>query len=173
LTIGRDRRERGGAIRWHELFLATRVAAPDVEEPVARDGRSYCGFVAVPSPRPADAVRVGSIVIRCKRFDEMLAFWQAALCYLPRAAPRDGWVVLTDPTGKGPNVSLDRVGESIAPARDAVSPIHLDLYAGDQQAEVERLLALGARRFAGKSAEDADFVVLVDPDGYRFCVVQT
>jgi catechol 2,3-dioxygenase-like lactoylglutathione lyase family enzyme len=128
---------------------------------------------APPRERPADGVRVGSIVIRCTRFDEMLVFWQAALGYAPREAPDGGWVVLTDPTGRGPNISLERVETSIAPAPDQLSAIHVDLYTEDQQAEVERLVALGATRYARDTPEDADFVVLVDPDGYRFCVVQT
>jgi phosphomannomutase len=37
--------------------------------------------------------------------------------------------------------------------------------------EVERLLALGATRYERKAGPDDDFVVLVDPDGNRFCVV--
>jgi catechol 2,3-dioxygenase-like lactoylglutathione lyase family enzyme len=115
---------------------------------------------------------VGSIVIRCSRFDEMRAFWQAALGYVPREAPQDGWVVLTDPTGTGPNLSLERVETSIAPAPDELSAIHIDLYTEDQKGEVERLVALGATRYARETADDADFVVLVDPGGYRFCVVQ-
>ena len=115
---------------------------------------------------------MGSIVIRCSRFDEMRVFWQAALGYVPREAPRDGWVVLTDPTGTGPNLSLERVETSIAPAPDELSAIHLDLYTEDQKSEVERLVALGATRYARETADDADFVVLVDPGGYRFCVVQ-
>jgi hypothetical protein len=102
----------------------------------------------------------------------MLVFWQAALRYVPREAPRDGWVVLMDPTGTGPNVSLERVETSIAPAADQLSAIHLDLYTEDQKAEVERLVALGATRYAHETPDDADFIVLVDPDGYRFCVVQ-
>jgi catechol 2,3-dioxygenase-like lactoylglutathione lyase family enzyme len=119
-----------------------------------------------------DRVRVGSIVIRCTRFDEMRVFWQAALGYAPREAPEDGWVVLTDPTGRGPNISLDRVETPIAPAPDELSAIHVDLYTADQQAEVERLVGLGATHHASETPEDADFVVLIDPDGYRFCVVQ-
>jgi catechol 2,3-dioxygenase-like lactoylglutathione lyase family enzyme len=115
---------------------------------------------------------VGSIVIRCSRFDEMRVFWQAALGYVPREAPRDGWVVLRDPTGTGPNISLERVEVSIAPAPDELSAIHLDLYTEDQTAAVERFVALGATRDAHETPDDADFVVLVDPDGYRFCVVQ-
>jgi catechol 2,3-dioxygenase-like lactoylglutathione lyase family enzyme len=128
--------------------------------------------LALPQERPARGVRVGSIVIRCSRFDEMLVFWQAALGYVPREAPQNGWVVLMDPTGRGPNISLERVGTSIAPAPDKLSAIHLDLYTEDQKAEVGRLVALGATRYAHETPEDADFVVLADPDGYRFCVVQ-
>jgi catechol 2,3-dioxygenase-like lactoylglutathione lyase family enzyme len=127
----------------------------------------------VPSEqRPAGGIRVGSIVVRCTRFAEMLAFWQAVLGYRPREAPEDGWVVLTDPAGHGPNLSLERVSAPIAPAADATSPLHLDLYTDDQAAEVERLLALGATRFGAPTPDDADFVTLVDPEGYRFCVVQ-
>jgi hypothetical protein len=128
--------------------------------------------LALPQERPARGVRMGSIVIRSSRFDEMRVFWQAALGYVPREAPQDGWVVLTDPTGTGPNLSLERVETSIAPAPDELSAIHLDLYTEDQKGEVGRLVALGATRYARETPDDADFVVLVDPGGYRFCVVQ-
>jgi hypothetical protein len=102
----------------------------------------------------------------------MRVFWQAALGYVPREAPQDGWVVLMDPTGSGPNISLERVETAIAPTPDELSAIHLDLYTEHQQAEVERLVVLGATRYTRGAPDDADFVVLVDPDGYRFCVVQ-
>ena len=113
-------------------------------------------------------VHVGSIVVRCARFDELVEFWQAALGYVPREPPRDGWVVLTDPTGAGPNVSLDRVW---APVQ--VPPkLHLDLYAEDQAAEVARLKALGATEVHwDKRPVDADYIILADPEGNRFCVI--
>jgi hypothetical protein len=116
-------------------------------------------------------VRVGSILFRCVRFDELVAFWQAALGYVPREPPQDGWVVLTDPTGKGPNISLDRVPEDRLPPLGELSRVHLDLYTADRATEVERLTRLGATRYAREYGPDEDFVVLVDPDGNRFCVV--
>lgn len=116
-------------------------------------------------------VRVGSILIRCVRFDELVAFWQAALDYVPREPPQDGWVVLTDPRGAGPNISLDRVVEGRLPQLGDLSRVHLDLYTADQPAEVERLLGLGATRYEREYGPDDDFVVLVDPDGNRFCVI--
>lgn len=125
-----------------------------------------------PVDRPVASGRqigVGSIVIRCRRFDEMLSFWQSALSYAPREPPEDGWVVLTDPTGKGPNISLDRVEQP--PPLGEVSRVHLDLYTDDGEREVERLLGLGATRYERETRPEDDFVVLVDPDGNRFCVV--
>jgi catechol 2,3-dioxygenase-like lactoylglutathione lyase family enzyme len=116
------------------------------------------------------ALRIGSVVIRCYEYERMLAFWGAALHYeIGHTDPNGGFVILRDPMGKGPNISLDQ-----APARRTGrrSWIHLDLYAADQAREVERLVALGARRYPWRYNPEADFVVLEDPDGNLFCVVQ-
>ena len=99
----------------------------------------------------------------------MLAFWRAVLGYVTREPPEDDWVVLTDPRGRGPNISLDRVDQP--PPLGEVSRVHLDLYASDAKGEVERLISLGAIRYEREASPDDDFVVLVDPDGNRFCVV--
>ena len=114
-------------------------------------------------------LRIASIVIMCNEFDKMLAFWQAALHYAPRDPATDGWVVLRDPDGRGPNVSLNKVSKK----RVARSRLHFDLYTNEQEAEVERLIAIGARRYPWRYRPGADFVVLEDPDGNLFCVVQT
>jgi Glyoxalase-like domain len=45
-------------------------------------------------------------------------------------------------------------------------------WATDREAEVDRLLALGARRVDWRYPEGADYIVLADPDGNKFCVVQ-
>jgi Glyoxalase-like domain len=113
-------------------------------------------------------LRIGSIVIACCRFSEMLAFWQEALKYIPREPPDNGWVVLRDPEGRGPNISLNRVRKSGA----GRSRLHLDLYTDQREPEVERLMALGATRYPWRYEPGADFTVLEDPDGNLFCVVQ-
>jgi hypothetical protein len=51
-------------------------------------------------------MRIGSIVIRCYEFDRMMAFWGSVLGYVPREPANGGWVVLCDPKGKGPHLSL-------------------------------------------------------------------
>ena len=116
-----------------------------------------------------EQVKVGSIVVRCFEFDKMLAFWQETLHYVPRNPAKGGWVVLRDPEGKGPNLSLDKYPEKRSGKR---SRLHLDLYSENQKAEVERLVALGATRYPWRYKPTDDFVVLEDPDGNLFCVVQ-
>jgi catechol 2,3-dioxygenase-like lactoylglutathione lyase family enzyme len=114
-------------------------------------------------------MKIGSIVIRCYEFDKMVAFWQEALHYKPKEPPKGGWVILRDPKGQGPNVSLDQIPEKRTGKRGR---LHLDLYATDQQGEVERLVKLGATRYPWRYRPGDDFVVLEDPDGNLFCVVE-
>jgi catechol 2,3-dioxygenase-like lactoylglutathione lyase family enzyme len=114
-------------------------------------------------------IRVGSIVIRVDDLARGEAFWTAALDYVPREASRDDdFIVLVPRGGGGPNVSLDRVrSELVIPPR-----IHLDLYSDDQAGDVERLRRLGATEVHwDKRPPDADYVILADPEGNRFCVV--
>ncbi len=113
-------------------------------------------------------MKIGSIVIHCYEFDQMLAFWQAALHYEPREPASGGWVVLTDPEGRGPNLSL----QGRERPRGRRNWLHLDLYTADQGGEVARLEGLGARRYPWRYEPGADYVVLEDPDGNLFCVVQ-
>ena len=67
-------------------------------------------------------------------------------------------------------MSLDAVRSEVhIPPR-----IHLDLYADDQAAEVARLIELGATEVHwDKRPPDADYVILADPEGNRFCVIDT
>jgi catechol 2,3-dioxygenase-like lactoylglutathione lyase family enzyme len=111
---------------------------------------------------------VGSIVLRVDDLRRQTEFWSAALDYVPREEPDGDFVLLRPRTGEGPNVSLDRVRSALQiPPR-----IHLDLYAEDQAAEVQRLIGLGASEVHwDRRPADADYVILADPEGNRFCVV--
>ncbi len=113
-------------------------------------------------------IRVGSIVLRVDDLERQAAFWTAALGYERRLDDSEDFVLLHPPDGAGPNLSLDRVRSSLqVPPR-----IHLDLYAEDQAGEVRRLVALGATEIHwDKRPADADYVILADPEGNRFCVV--
>lgn len=113
-------------------------------------------------------IRVGSIVIRVDDLERQTEFWQEALGYERRLDDSDDFILLYPADGRGPNVSLDQVHATVQiPPR-----IHLDLYADDRANEVKRLLVLGATEIHwDKRPADADYVILADPEGNRFCVV--
>jgi catechol 2,3-dioxygenase-like lactoylglutathione lyase family enzyme len=113
-------------------------------------------------------LRVGSIVIRVDDLERQAEFWAAALDYGRRHGGSDDFVLLRPRDGLGPNVSLDQVHSRVqVPPR-----IHLDLYSADQAGEVARLIGLGATEVHwDKRPPDADYVILADPEGNRFCVV--
>lgn len=118
-----------------------------------------------------DQVRIGSIVILCYEWERTREFWRAALGYeVKHTDPNGGFVILADPAGQGPNLSLDQVSMRRTGKR---SRLHLDLYTPNQEGEVERLVQLGARRYAWRYPTGADYVVLADPDDNLFCVIQT
>jgi catechol 2,3-dioxygenase-like lactoylglutathione lyase family enzyme len=114
-------------------------------------------------------IRVGSIVLRVDDLQRQTEFWEAALGYVRRQGGSDDFVLLRPRDDVGPNVSLDRVHSTVqVPPR-----IHLDLYAEDRAGEVERLKTLGATEVHwDKRPPDADYVILADPEGNRFCVAE-
>jgi hypothetical protein len=109
---------------------------------------------------------IGSIVIDCTNLERMISFWEKALDYVPRDAPEVDGVVLKDPMGVGPNLSLSLTTEQ--PPADY--RLHLDLYSSQPEREVERLIQLGAT--LNRAAQPGhDFVTLADPDGNLFDVI--
>lgn len=113
-------------------------------------------------------LQIGSIVWGVRDLERARMFWQAALHYRVRDDRHDEtWAVLVPESGQGPQLALGLI------ASDRARRHHLDLYADDAAAEVERLLALGATRDDGwRYPDDADYIVLRDPEGNPFCVVQ-
>lgn len=117
-------------------------------------------------------VRIGSIVLRVDDLRRQTAFWAAALDYIPREDPDEDpncdFVLLRPRNGIGPNLSLDLHHSTLhVPPR-----IHVDLYTDDQAGEVKRLIALGASEVHwDKRPSDADYIILADPEGNRFCVI--
>jgi predicted enzyme related to lactoylglutathione lyase len=86
-----------------------------------------------------------------------------------------GWVVVYSSAdefeirpeeGRRPGLDFVRLEES----KKSKSRLHLDFRPDDQDAEVARLVAHGARRVdIGQGA--ASWVVLADPEGNEFCVL--
>ena len=118
-------------------------------------------------------VRLGTVVLGADDVERAVLFWSQVLGYGPVRFPDEGteFTILVPPSGDGTRVALQR---SLTPPEEHPR-VHLDLIvddAAEQAAEIERLVGLGAIRVLWDSyPADPDFVVLADPDGNRFCVV--
>ncbi|MFC8229450.1 VOC family protein [Streptomyces sp. NPDC057287] len=117
-------------------------------------------------------VRLGIPVIGVTDVPRAVAFWTAALNLVAsREWESETWRTLDHADGSGRALGLMR---STSPAEPRPR-IHLDLYADtreEQQSEIDRLIGLGARTVAWDLyPPEPDFVVLADPDGNIFCVV--
>jgi predicted enzyme related to lactoylglutathione lyase len=100
-----------------------------------------------------------------------IAFWKQALGYVLRDPDGDlhTFAVLCPPGRDWPNVSL----QLSSTPKSGLNRVHLDLYADDAVSEAARLQQLGATLVESwPYADDADYVVMADPDGNEFCVVQ-
>ena len=113
-----------------------------------------------------------ALLIDCLGFDcadpaALAAFWAEVLDYdnLPSDDPDEAAVAPKD--GKGNHILFLRVPEG----KVAKNRLHLDLRPDDQAAEVERVLALGAKTVDIGQGEQT-WVVLADPEGNEFCILR-
>ncbi|MCT9929509.1 VOC family protein [Planotetraspora sp. A-T 1434] len=86
-----------------------------------------------------------------------------------------GWVVVNDADDEyeiriAPDILPGLIFVPVPKGKTVKNRLHLDFRPEDQQAEVDRLLALGARP-ADVGQGDQPWVVLTDPEGNEFCVL--
>ncbi|MFF4541657.1 VOC family protein [Streptomyces aureus] len=67
-----------------------------------------------------------------------------------------------------PGICFVPVGER----KTVKNRLHIDLSPDDREAEVERILALGASLAEVGQGEDVTWTVLADPEGNEFCVLR-
>jgi hypothetical protein len=138
------------------------------------------------------------VVFDCTDPGRLAQFWAEALGYRLQDPPEgygswEDWLrdqnipeerwndasAVVDPDGKGPRIYLQRVPE----AKTVKNRVHLDLNISGGpsggpleerrrrvDAEVERLLALGATRQRAAEELGGYWVVMQDPEGNEFCV---
>ena len=137
------------------------------------------------------------VVFDCADPDRLARFWAQALGYKlqdppqgygtwetwlrDQGIPQERWNdanAVVDPDGRGPRIFFQRVPE----ARTTKNRVHLDLNVtggpaaplaerrGQVDAEVERLLGLGASRLRVVEEQGGYWAVMQDPEGDEFCV---
>jgi catechol 2,3-dioxygenase-like lactoylglutathione lyase family enzyme len=117
-------------------------------------------------------LRLGTIVLGADDVDRAATFWANAFGYDVVTLPGsdDDFTLLVPPDRVGTRIAVHR---SVTPVQERPR-VHLDLVVdspAEQSSEIERLLGLGATRVPWSYPSDADFVVLADTEGNRFCIV--
>ncbi len=129
------------------------------------EGNEFC-IIEPDNEFLAGCGRLGSIT--CDGTREVGYFWSAALGW-PLVWDQDEETAIRAPDGTGPFITW---GPPLMP-KVGKNRLHLDIAPpgqGDQRAEVDRLISLGATRIdIGQG--DVDWVVMADPDGNEFCVL--
>lgn len=102
---------------------------------------------------------------------KLAEFWEQVLDYKRTYESGQGddeiEIVISPKDGKGDDILFGEVHDD----KKAKNRIHLDLKPTDQDAEVERVLALGATR-ADIGQGETTWVVLADPEGNEFCILR-
>lgn len=167
-----------GSMDEHDALVARSLAAggrhldigqgDDVPWTVLADpeGNPFC--VMHPRQRYEGSGAIGAIPMDAGDPHVLAAFWVAASGW-EVAGRSDDTVTLRSPDGRGPLLELCRWDT----AKTVKNRIHLDVSPfpdDDQGEEVERLIALGARRL-DIGQVDVSWTVLADPDGNELCVL--
>ncbi len=105
------------------------------------------------------------VTIDCADPARLAGFWTEAAGYKVRV-DFASFVVLEPTSGEGINIGLQKVPED----RVGKNRVHIDWHTDDRQAEVERLVKLGATVRAEESVPGLTWTVMADPDGNEFCV---
>ncbi|CRZ18903.1 VOC family protein [Mycolicibacterium neworleansense] len=111
------------------------------------------------------ALSVEMITVDCTDPEALAQWWAQALGGEVNALMPGEFVVLARPDG--PRLGFQKVADP-TPGKNRV---HLDLAAEDTEAEVARLVGLGASETERHSfGPDFSWVVLADPEGNAFCI---
>jgi hypothetical protein len=117
-------------------------------------------------------LRMQCLVVDCTDPGVVAGFWEATLGWR-RTHDTADQIVLEPPAGSAEDgVAPDLLFLRVPDPTPGKNRLHLDLRPEDQESEVERLVALGARRASVGQPSDASWVVLTDPEGNEFCVLR-
>jgi hypothetical protein len=119
------------------------------------------------------ACRFSELVVDSRDPEALAAFWAAVLDYRILGREEDGSVEIGPVAGfGGPAPTL--VFGAVADPTPGKVRLHIDLNPTDrdQDAELQRLLDLGATRADGGQSGDEGWHVLADPEGNQFCLLR-
>jgi hypothetical protein len=120
------------------------------------------------------ACRITELVLDCENPEVLADFWCRVLGFVVLETDEDGSIEIgpagIDPDDPGLTLVLSRTTEP----KQTKLRLHFDVNAvdRDQDAELQRLLELGARKAdVGQTGEES-WHVLADPEGNEFCLLR-
>ena len=119
------------------------------------------------------ACRITELVLDCRDPEALSRWWCTVLDWVELGREGDGSIEIGPRGGSTTGVPTLVFNASDDPRRGKL-PLHLDVSATDrdQDAELERLLELGARPADVGQTGQESWVVLADPEGNEFCLLR-
>jgi predicted enzyme related to lactoylglutathione lyase len=116
-------------------------------------------------------IRIQCLVVDAHDCELLARFWSAVLGWRITVETDDEWAVEPPAGSAEADVAPDILFVRVPDEKTVKNRLHLDLRPVDQQAQVKRLVDLGARRADIGQHEDVSWVVMSDPEGNEFCVL--
>ena len=125
--------------------------------------------------RPGMGLVISNLAVDCAEPRKLASWWAEALGWQivedPQADAADDEVGIAPADGSATNLLFLRVPE----AKSVKNRLHLDVrppHGSDQETELARLLAIGARPADVGQGSQVPWVVLADPEGNEFCLLR-
>jgi predicted enzyme related to lactoylglutathione lyase len=119
------------------------------------------------------AIRIQSTSFDCSDPSALASFWEAVLGWR-RTYEDDDEVALEPPAGsREDGVVPDLLFLRVPEGKSVKNRLHLDLRPDNRDAEVERVIGLGATKVDVGQSADVAWVVLADPEGNEFCILRS
>lgn len=116
-------------------------------------------------------IRIECVVVDADDCERLARFWSEALGWRMTYEGADEWAIQPPEGSPEVDVAPDILFAKVPDRKTVKNRLHFDLRPADQQAQVGRLIELGARRVDIGQSDDVSWVVMADPEGNEFCVL--
>ena len=117
------------------------------------------------------AIRIQCVVVDAADCECLARFWSEALRWRITYQSPDEWAIEPPEGSAEVDVAPDILFVKVPDSKTVKNRLHFDLRPLDQDAQVDRLIELGASRVDIGQPEDVTWVVMADPEGNEFCVL--
>ncbi len=117
-------------------------------------------------------IRIQCVVVDADDCELLARFWSRALGWRITYESPGEWCIEPPEGSPAVDVAPDILFVKVPDRKTVKNRLHFDLRPQDQAGQVQRLLDLGARRMDIGQGADATWVVLADPEGNEFCVLE-